>query len=139
MARRVSDQLGDDESRFELMQRLARSEEREEAEERGEELPAEPTPHARGLTARRLLVTFPDPAWVDVVRAKAEEWGCRTSDLVVKALSVYLDLVERGEADPPEEVLDQRMRAGEADSLPWEPSSDRGLLATPDEFRDSDL
>jgi hypothetical protein len=128
MARRVSDQLDDDESRFEMLQRLAR---REEAEEQGEEPPPEPTPHARGLPDRRLMITFPDAAWVDAIRTKAESWGSRPSDLIVKAVSVYMDLVERGEADPPVEVLDQRMRAGEADDLPWDPA--------PDEFRDSDL
>ena len=118
--RRISDQVGDDKSRFELLERLAR---REEAEEQGEEPPAEPTPHARGLNARRLLVTFPDPAWVLAVRAKAEAWDCRTSDLVVKALSVYLDLVDRGEADPPDAHEDPRMRAGEGQDLPWEPTA----------------
>jgi hypothetical protein len=120
MARRVSDRL-DDERRFEMLDRLARREEREEAKEQGEEPPAEPSPHARGLTGRRLLVTFPAPEWVEAVKAKAEAWGCRASDLMVRALSVYMDLVERGEADPPEKVPDQRMRAGEADDLPWEP------------------
>jgi len=122
MARRLSEQLDPDEARFRRMADLARKEEREEAEEQGQEPPAEPTPHARGLTDRRLLVTLPEAAWVEVLRAKAEGWGCRTSDLVVKAISVYMDLVERGEADPPAEVVDQRTRAGEADDLPWEPT-----------------
>jgi hypothetical protein len=122
MARRVSDHLDDDERRFDMLERLARREEVEEAKEQGEEPPAEPSPHARGLTVRRLLVTFPSPEWVEAVKAKAESWGCRTSDLMVRALSVYLDMVERGEADPPAEVLDQRTRTGEGQDLPWEPT-----------------
>jgi hypothetical protein len=116
--RSVADQTSADEGRFELLQRLAHE---EEAEANGEELPPEPTPHARGLNARRLLVTFPDPAWPDAVRALAQQHGCRTSDVVIRALSEYFDRLEHDQAEPPADVPDRRMRAGEADDLPWTP------------------
>jgi hypothetical protein len=121
MAKRsVSGQLSEDESRFDLIERLARQ---QEAEEQGEELPPEPTPHAQGLAARRLLVTFPDPAWPEAIRALADDWHCRHSDLIVRAVSVYVDLVEQGKASPPDPVGDGRLRAGEGQDLPWDPTA----------------
>jgi len=79
------------------------------------------TPHERERRGRKLSLTLPSDAWVDVVYAEARRWGAlRPADVVVYALARMMAGFEEGEARPQGEARPY-YRAGEGLALPWEP------------------
>jgi len=79
------------------------------------------SPHEQERRGRKLTVTLPSEAWVDVVYAEARRWGAlRPADVVVYALARMMAGFEEGEARPQGEARPY-YRAGEGLALPWEP------------------